>query len=92
MPPESRQAVEAWAQDQDDKPSFSEAIRRLVEQALAAAPKRGAGKIDAPCRAGSRASPSLIEGNFNFAARPVGCEYQVDGAPEFMRDEIADEA
>ncbi len=44
MPPESRQAVKAWAQDQDDKPSLSEAIRRLVEQALAAAPKRGRGK------------------------------------------------
>jgi len=44
MPPESRRAIEAWAQDQDDKPSFSEAIRRLVDQALAAAPKRGRGK------------------------------------------------
>jgi hypothetical protein len=48
MPPESRQAVEAWAQDQDDKPSFLEAIRRLVERALAAAPKRGAGENRRP--------------------------------------------
>jgi hypothetical protein len=34
MPPESRKAVEAWAKHQDDKPSLSEAIRRLVEHGL----------------------------------------------------------
>jgi hypothetical protein len=34
MPPESRQAIEAWAKSQKDKPSLSEAIRRLVDQAL----------------------------------------------------------
>jgi Family of unknown function (DUF5677) len=39
MPPESRQAVEAWAEMQPDKPSLSEAIRRLLERALAT-PKR----------------------------------------------------
>jgi hypothetical protein len=38
-----------------------------------------------------RASPSL-EGNYNFAARAVGWEYQVDGTAELMRNEIADEA
>src|SRR5258708_2772555 len=38
-----------------------------------------------------RALPSL-ERNFNFAARAVRCEYQVDGAAELMRNEIADEA
>jgi hypothetical protein len=36
MPPEERQAVEAWAADQPDKLSLSKAIRRLVVQALAA--------------------------------------------------------
>jgi hypothetical protein len=35
MSPESRQAIEAWAKDQADKPSLSEAVRRLVDQALA---------------------------------------------------------
>jgi len=45
MPPEERQAVEAWAAKQPDKLSLSKAIRRLVERGLAAgespAPKRG---------------------------------------------------
>src|SRR6266852_4589595 len=44
MPPEERQAVEAWAAKQPDKLSLSKAIRRLVERGLAAgespAPKR----------------------------------------------------
>jgi hypothetical protein len=31
---------EAWAEQQDNKPSLSGAIRRMVEQVLAAAPKR----------------------------------------------------
>jgi Arc/MetJ-type ribon-helix-helix transcriptional regulator len=35
MPPESREEIEAWAAEQDDKPSLSEAIRRLIEEALA---------------------------------------------------------
>jgi hypothetical protein len=34
MPPESRKAIEAWAKDQEGKPSLSEAIRRLVDEAL----------------------------------------------------------
>ena len=34
MSPESRKAVEAWAKRQDDKPSLSEAVRRLVEHGL----------------------------------------------------------
>jgi hypothetical protein len=34
MSAESRKAVEAWAKRQGDKPSLSEAIRRLVEYAL----------------------------------------------------------
>jgi len=34
MSPEVRKAVEAWARRQDDKPSFSEAIRRMVEIVL----------------------------------------------------------
>jgi hypothetical protein len=34
MAPEVRKAVEAWAQRQDDKLSFSEAIRRMIEIVL----------------------------------------------------------
>jgi hypothetical protein len=34
MSPESRKAVEAWADTQPDKPSLSEAIRRLVDRGL----------------------------------------------------------
>jgi hypothetical protein len=34
MPPETRKAVEAWAKRQDDEPSLSEAIRRMVEIVL----------------------------------------------------------
>jgi hypothetical protein len=40
---------------------------------------------------GRRALPSL-ERNCNFAARAVRCEDQVNGAAEFMRNKIADEA
>jgi hypothetical protein len=36
MPAETRQAVEAWAAKQPDKPSLSEAIRRMVDLVLAA--------------------------------------------------------
>jgi len=39
MPTETRQAVEAWAAKQPDKPSLSEAIRRMVEPVLAAEAK-----------------------------------------------------
>jgi len=34
MPPEERQAVEAWAAKQEDKPTLSIAIRRLLANAL----------------------------------------------------------
>jgi hypothetical protein len=44
MPPELKVQIDAWAAHQDDKPPRSEAIRRLIEQALAAAPKRGKAK------------------------------------------------
>jgi hypothetical protein len=39
-----------------------------------------------------QSSPSLIERNFNFAARAVGLKCQVDRTAEFMRNQIADEA
>jgi metal-responsive CopG/Arc/MetJ family transcriptional regulator len=35
LPPALRSAVESWAKQQHDKPSRSEAIRRLLEFALA---------------------------------------------------------
>jgi len=38
---EFRAAVDAWAKSQNDKPPRSEAIRRLVQLGLAAAPKKG---------------------------------------------------
>jgi hypothetical protein len=41
LPPDLRSAIEAWAKQQDDKPTRSEAIRRLIEIALA---KRHGGK------------------------------------------------
>jgi len=44
LSPEFREKVDAWAARQEDKPPRSEAIRRLIEQALAAAPKRGRAK------------------------------------------------
>jgi hypothetical protein len=37
MSPNIRAEIEAWASRQDDKPSRSEAVRRLVEIALKAA-------------------------------------------------------
>jgi hypothetical protein len=36
MAPEQRRAVEKWAKTQEDKPTFSEALRRLVDIALKA--------------------------------------------------------
>lgn len=35
MPDEQADAVTAWAEKQEDKPSWSEAVRRLVAFALA---------------------------------------------------------
>ena len=43
FPPALRSAIEAWAKQQKDKPSRSEAIRRLIEFALAAKSKRPSG-------------------------------------------------
>jgi hypothetical protein len=40
LSPTTRIAVENWATQQKDKPSRSEAIRRLIESALAAKSKR----------------------------------------------------
>jgi hypothetical protein len=40
LPMDLRFAIETWAKQQKDKPSRSEAIRRLIEFALAAKPKR----------------------------------------------------
>jgi hypothetical protein len=34
MPPELRKAVEAWARRQIDKPTLSEAVRRMIEIVL----------------------------------------------------------
>jgi metal-responsive CopG/Arc/MetJ family transcriptional regulator len=39
LPAKLRTAIEIWAKQQDDKPSRSEAIRRLIEYGLAAVPK-----------------------------------------------------
>ena len=40
LPPSTRLAIENWAKRQKDKPSRSEAIRRLIEIALTAKSKR----------------------------------------------------
>jgi len=40
LPPPLRSAVESWARQQHDKPSRSEAIRRLLEIALALKAKK----------------------------------------------------
>jgi len=40
LPPELRSDIESWAKQQKDKPSRSEAIRRLLEFALAAKSKQ----------------------------------------------------
>jgi len=40
LPRALRSAIEGWAKQQNDKPSRSEAIRRLLEFALAAKAKR----------------------------------------------------
>jgi hypothetical protein len=34
LAPETRKAVEAWARKQADTPSFSEAVRRLIDRGL----------------------------------------------------------
>jgi Arc/MetJ-type ribon-helix-helix transcriptional regulator len=44
LPSNTRAAIENWAKQQKDKPSRSEAIRRLIEFALAAKSKSRSGK------------------------------------------------
>jgi hypothetical protein len=44
LSPITRLAVENWAKQQHDKPSRSEAIRRLIEIALATKSKRQSGR------------------------------------------------
>ena len=44
LPPSTRLAIESWANQQKDRPSRSEAIRRLIEFALAAKSKNRSGK------------------------------------------------
>jgi hypothetical protein len=44
LSPNTRLAIENWAKQQKDKPSRSEAIRRLIEMALANKTKRPTGK------------------------------------------------
>jgi metal-responsive CopG/Arc/MetJ family transcriptional regulator len=44
LPPALRSAIENWANQQNDKPSRSEAIRRLIEIALTAKSKRQSGR------------------------------------------------
>jgi metal-responsive CopG/Arc/MetJ family transcriptional regulator len=39
LPAETREAVDKWAAAQEDRPGRSEAIRRLLNQALAVTPK-----------------------------------------------------
>jgi Arc/MetJ-type ribon-helix-helix transcriptional regulator len=39
LPPDTRLAIENWAKQQKDRPSRSEAIRRLIEIALASKTK-----------------------------------------------------
>jgi hypothetical protein len=39
-PPELRRAINDWRRDQADLPTLSEAIRRLVEQALGEAQRK----------------------------------------------------
>ena len=34
MTPEFQKSIKAWAKSQDDRPTFAEAIRRLVELGL----------------------------------------------------------
>jgi Arc/MetJ-type ribon-helix-helix transcriptional regulator len=40
LPAETREAVDKWAATQEDRPGRSEAIRRLLIQALGIGPKR----------------------------------------------------
>jgi hypothetical protein len=44
LPLSLRSAIENWAKQQPDKPSRSEAIRQLIEFALAAKSKKNVGK------------------------------------------------
>ena len=39
LPPELRAAIDAWAAQEDDRPTRSEATRRILKQALATKPK-----------------------------------------------------
>ena len=57
LPAETREAVERWAAAQEDRPGRSEAIRRLLERALASEPP----SIVKPRRTVKRASKSKAD-------------------------------
>jgi hypothetical protein len=44
LPAEMIASVDAWAAHQSDKPSRSEALRRLIDLGMKAAPVRGSGR------------------------------------------------
>jgi hypothetical protein len=51
MPPEERQAIEAWGAEQSPKVTFSKALRHLAQRGLAAA------NVDAQAQANRTAAP-----------------------------------
>jgi hypothetical protein len=58
LSPDKRQAVEAWAKTALDKPSLSEAVRRLVELGLASA-HRSASRIKKAMEASEMAGQEI---------------------------------
>jgi hypothetical protein len=56
LSPKKRKEIEAWAAQQADKPSFSEAVRRLLDHALETKSAAAKPRRPAPGRASGRRS------------------------------------
>jgi hypothetical protein len=83
--------VDGWAAQQNDAPSRSEAIRRLVELGLAKEPARPVGKPGRRTRARELAI-SAIERMIDAAAAPEERAQRrqrlTKGPPEFREDRV----
>jgi hypothetical protein len=85
LSPEKRQAVEAWANSALDKPSLSEAVRRLVELGLASA-HRSAARMKKVMEASEMAGQKidrLVDPSTTYEERQRRKQKLIKGPKEF---------
>jgi hypothetical protein len=94
MSDEQAEAVAEWAKAQDDKPNWSEAVRRLVEQSLAGSQpqrKRSAESAAEASKMAHRALDSLGDQSVPLEERESRKRRLTKGPREFreMRDDLS---